>query len=300
MVQDGLSTLHLCGSAECHAALGSIVVCEWEARAKEISSPKLDEVALSLQNFYLQEPFNLWFVTATGVAGVAADTQHGESYNANVQRSNQLNKRQSKEHLLCTGIPKMLVLDGAYFEHVEMRLEPQGYATQNLARAYIITNENKYAIKVPKGARTVTAPYPAGSLFYFNSDGHFEASFADGKAVDRRLKQYEAGLKGKVGDCNSVADFKERFLCLNRVEKVSTSMGSQMQCNCEQYSQEKQCPHSCAAESIDGTLDIGSRLEHMPRNKTAGRPKKAVSALFKQPVDKQHKPTLRGANTNRN
>jgi hypothetical protein len=297
MVQDGLATMHLCGSAQCHGALGNLVVAEWEARAEEVSSAKLKEIANSLKTFYLKEPFNRWFATATGVAGIPADTQHGESANAKTQRSILINKRQSKEHLLRTGIPRILVLDGAHYENVKMELEPQGYATQNLARAHIITTEGKYAIRVPKKGNSVKAPYPEGTTYYFNSDGNFEASFKNEKAVNKRIKQYEDGLKGKIGDCNCVADFKEQFLGLNSVEKVSTPTGPQMQCKCKRYAQEKQCPHSCAAESLDGTLDTGSRLEHMPANKTAGRPKKTVGALMKQPLDKQHKPTLRGGPT---
>ena len=295
MVQDGLATMELCGSAECHGALGSLVVAEWEARAERISSTKLKEITRSLKNFYLKEPFNRWFVTATGVAGIPADTQHGESANAKTQRSILINKRQSKEHLLKTGIPRILVLDGAHYENAKMELEPQGYATQNLARAHIITTEGKYAIKVPKKAKTVKAPFLEGTTFYFNGDGNFEASFGNKAAVNKRIKQYEAGLEGEIGECNSVADFKERFLDLIRTEKVSTPTGPKMQCKCKRYAQEEQCPHSCASESLDGTLDTGSRLEHVPRNKTAGRPKKTVGALMKQPLDKQHKPTLRGA-----
>ena len=92
--------------------------------------------------------------------------------------------------------------------------------------------------------------------------------------------------------------FKRLLLLMTVMMTLSPSlmmMTVMMQCKCNRYAQEEQRPHSCASESLDGTLDTGSRLEHMPRNKTAGRPKKTVGALMKQPLDKQHKPTLRGA-----
>ena len=86
--------------------------------------------------------------------GFPADSQPGESYNNDLQRSEVINKRQSRvrnnvsdwHHLAdwwligasSGGIPQMLKLDGAFNQNVTMTLEPTGYASQYLSKAYTI------------------------------------------------------------------------------------------------------------------------------------------------------------------
>ena len=174
MVQRDLIYLHLCGSDRLHAALGVLVVRDWTERQNvaTVSKDRLLKITNSLKNFYLVPPFNKWYVTATGVPGVPADDQHGESYNNDLQRSAVIKKRQSKECLLTTGIPQMLIFDGGFFENVEMRLDPTGYASQFLCAAYTILSESKYQVRVPRGTLDKEAtPYPKGTRIYFNAAG---------------------------------------------------------------------------------------------------------------------------------
>lgn len=290
LVQGHLIALHSCGSEECHGALGTLVVEEFEARDKTLSSSKLADIISSMKGFYLVPPFNRWWVTAVA-PGIPPDTQPGESQNNNTQRSAVINKRQSREHLLNTGIPQMLTLDGAYFEDTEMCLEPKGYASHALSLAYTIITEEKYKVKVPKGSTAKGAPYPEGTRFYFNANGFFERSF-HGKEVNKRIKLYEKGLVGDIAGCTSVKVFIDWFLSFNCCEKV----GEYIHCNCEEYANRMQCPHEVSAKEIDGQIVCADKLEELPKNKPAGRPRKAVKALEFQPKDIQYgsKPTLRG------
>ena len=49
LVQGHLIALHRCGSEECHGALGALVVEEFEARDKTLSSSKLADIISSMK-----------------------------------------------------------------------------------------------------------------------------------------------------------------------------------------------------------------------------------------------------------
>jgi hypothetical protein len=59
MVQRDLLYLHLCGSEECHAALGELVIIELEEQQEKTIGPeKLKVIINSLKKTYLKAPFN--------------------------------------------------------------------------------------------------------------------------------------------------------------------------------------------------------------------------------------------------
>ena len=240
-----------------------LVVRDWTERQNVVVVPKLEGIISSMENFYLKPPFNRWWVTATGVPGVPPDSQNLESYNNDLQRSGVIKKGSSKEYFLATGLPEMLTFDGTFNQDLKMTLEPIGYASQFLSATYEIVTERKFMARVPRGTEDKhSKPYPEGTYLYFNAPGFSEGSFQT-LGTKARLKDYEKGLLGETGGCTTVADFNQRFLCFNRVEKVAGSW----HCNCKDLSQQKQCKDSIAAEDIDGKNSCGKKLETMPRNK---------------------------------
>jgi hypothetical protein len=59
MVQRDLLYLHVCGSEECHAALGELVIIELEEQQEKTIGPeKLKVIINSLKKTYLKAPFN--------------------------------------------------------------------------------------------------------------------------------------------------------------------------------------------------------------------------------------------------
>jgi len=113
---------------------------------------------------------------------------------------------------LVTGIPELLILEGAEFGNVRINYLATAITGDLLDQACIMLNEKKYAICSAQAKKQ--APFLIGTKIYVNSPAFCETSFSNTAATQARIAKYCMGLSGVCEEGLSVEQYEAAYMSL--------------------------------------------------------------------------------------
>ncbi|XRB22956.1 retrovirus-related Pol polyprotein [Pseudoscourfieldia marina] len=265
-----IDLLHRCSTLEMFRCFMSIVVLVLERLGER-------EYAKWLREEYGKEPFEYWYVTATGVVGLRSDNQAEEAYNKTVKAYKWLGGlRQPADSVLNDAFPRLFQADvrerGA---HVRMGLMPTPVdAAESVHRAASLISVKKlYRVD--------------NDVLYMNT-----SSFGEYAMSPQRVKNFENARAGRLDPVKasklSIAELTWLYASVHRVapvEKCNEVVFARrpMVCTCHRCWHMETCSHCASYEHIVlKERDLVKETEPLPRNSRAGAPKKSKGALSKQ------------------
>jgi len=235
------------------------------------------EYANWLREEYGKEPFEYWYVTATGVVGLRSDNQAQEAYNKTVKAYKWLGGlRQPHDSVLNDAFPKLFQADvrerGA---HVRTGLMPTPVdAAESVHRAASIVSVKKL-YRVENG------------VLYMNT-----SQFGEYAMSKQRVKNFENARAGRLDPEKAsklpIAQLTWLYASVHRVapvEKCKEVVFARrpMVCTCHRCWHMETCSHCASYEHIVlKERDVVKETEPLPKNNLAGAPKKSKGALSKE------------------
>ena len=260
VAQRHLALLHACRTQQQFDNLKVLVVQAWR-RAGEKT------LADTVETEYFNHPYNVWYATATGIAGVTPNSNAIEAWNGLTKR-NKLdgNLRIRLDHMLSTVLPQVLLFDSLDL------VSPIKTYVKDLIPSQCAEKAGKY--------RSLDIlEWPTGSgIFYVNRGASL------GKRVtEERVRDYLASLNGplNLSGRSTPESFDSKYMSLHRVTKAAFEReGCQnWECDCLGFSHDVVCAHVLVVRGHCGEVDIAALNTDLPKRSKPGRKRKQKGCL---------------------
>jgi len=269
-VTAAIDLLHRCSTLEMFRCFMAIVLLVLERLGET-------HYANWLREEYGKEPFEYWYVTATGVVGLRSDNQAQEAYNHTVKAYKWLGGlRQPHDSVLNDAFPKLFQADvrerGA---HLRMGLMPTPvYASESVHKAaHVVSVKKLYRVE--------------NGVLYMNTSQFADYEMSKERVVN--LENARAGrLDARAAAKKTIADLTWLYASVHRVARVEKCKEVvyarvPIVCTCHRCWHMETCAHcACYEHIVLKTRDLGEDTAPLPRNARAGAPKKNKGALSLQ------------------
>ena len=264
-VEEHINQLHLTRSQQQFDALADIVYNTWMEEGEEA-------LASVVKKEYFDAPYNRWFITASGVAGVEPSSQPIEAWHKRLKYSTMGGTRVAMDTLLTTELPNTVYLESLdLVGPVRRKVEIEISECLEKAAEYDL---KKDVLEQP--TRT--------SEYFINT-----SEYVGMTVTATRVTKYKKSLEGTAGFGTSVEKFEEDYMSLHRVfynkdlgnGKDATRGG--WQCDCKGFWHSRQCAHIYVVQAVRKERNLVQETEDLLRRKKLGRKTKMKKALQMQP-----------------
>ncbi|OWY96201.1 hypothetical protein PHMEG_00033592 [Phytophthora megakarya] len=211
VIKPQLDLLERSRSEDQFFALSKTIMENWQARDEGGYADWLEEQ-------YLSDPWDLWFITASNKAGIVANQNPIEAHHSSIKKVAAGHLRAAILHVLAATLPKILIHCGRDGSMIPIRTFAPGLITEDIyvaakalcksenhyprhkgkikhaiaqiqryyftANYYVVNDDSLYGLKVAKARTTKYAKHPHEIFHFEDKVGDIQLSYQSLHAVD--------------------------------------------------------------------------------------------------------------------